>query len=103
MLFAIVVRAAHPRADVLEEPGNTLKGAMKKVAQSTDKTKGTDGTENTLMRAFAQAKPHQPSAIEEEDDARSEAVSLPPSSRPSSPLSLAELRSEPADEMEEDD
>lgn len=87
--------------DILEE-GNTLKGGMKKAAQSADK-KSADGGDNTLMRAFAQAKPRPPSPIEEGDEARSEAVSLPPSSRASTPVSLVESQSEHADEMEEDD
>ncbi|KAG8867037.1 hypothetical protein FRC20_006855 [Serendipita sp. 405] len=88
--------------DIFEET-NTLKLTAAKKKEGDGKVKDSiPPVENTLLHAFAQTKAHSvsPSARE---DAQSEVASLPPSSRPSTPLSLGDGQSEQAEEMEEDD
>jgi hypothetical protein len=62
-----------------------------------------DEDEDTDSKAGAAPKARSASPSER-DDMQSEGVSLPPSSRPSTPLSLGGSQSEPVeDEMEEED
>ncbi|KAG8807509.1 hypothetical protein FRC17_004426 [Serendipita sp. 399] len=100
--------------DILEE-SNTLKlGAMTNKKKEAD-AKGKEGPaaaavddDNPLLRAFAQTKEDDMSRSTSpvaREETQSEVASLPPSSRPSTPLSLGEEedQSEHAEEMEEDD
>ncbi|PVF94656.1 hypothetical protein CPB86DRAFT_800331 [Serendipita vermifera] len=88
-------------AGILEDPG-ALKSSMKK-AFGVVRKEPADEDDAALSTALAEPQAGSASPSER-DDMQSEGVSLPPSSRPSTPLSLGDSQPEPIeDEMEEED